>query len=132
MSRTGDNDAAGGYASPACAMHRADEAYMGFLGREELVRLLDGLVGATRGLAEAPPGAVSDALRRDAARWCAVLIRDMARLNATSSPARHGAVPAATLRDQLCVTLRAMLPKVRDDRLHGELAGILRAHSVHP
>jgi hypothetical protein len=36
MTNQHDNETAGESSSPACSMHEADEAYMGYMAREEL------------------------------------------------------------------------------------------------
>jgi hypothetical protein len=71
------NRQGGELSSPACSMHEADPAYMGYAGKHELVALLDELLEAERGV-----------VRR----------------------------------------LREMLPRVRDDALHGRLGQMKHAH----
>ena len=82
--------------SPACSMSEADDTYMGYAGRAELVGFLNELLEAERAGArvtlksarEAGAGPVAKLLwtiQRDEARWCAMLIRHIKTLGETPS-----------------------------------------------
>jgi len=142
--------------SPACAMHEADDAYMGFAPADELIAALDELLEAERAGArvtletarqagDGPLGALMQAIQHDEARWCAMLSGHLKALGATPS-SRVGAfydkamaiaeLDARTRflnRGQGWVVrkLAALLPRVRDDRLHADLAATLRAHEAN-
>ena len=139
--------------SPACAMDTADDAYMGYAGRDEIIAFLNELLEAERAGARvtletaraADRGPIAELMRtiqRDEARWCAMLSRHLKALGAAPSAtvgAFYGkamAIPdfgeriAFLNRGQGWVVrkLREALPRVRDDGLHAELAEMLRAH----
>src|ERR1700736_3515274 len=70
--------------SPACSMHQADDAYMGYAGKEELTAILTELLEEERaGVRVAhesaltarggPLGKLMRAIEKDDARWCAML-----------------------------------------------------------
>ena len=143
-------------ASPACLAHEADDAYMGYATREELAAFLNELLEAERagtGVALKSADAAGgtpfvDLLRdvhRDEARWCAMLLKQLKALGAPASP-RIGAFQEKAMaieglperiaflnRGQGWVVkkLREMLPKVRDDALHRDLAEMLQSHEVN-
>lgn len=48
MTNKSDDDPAVEVSSPACLMHEADDAYMGFAGRDEVHAFLNGLLEAER------------------------------------------------------------------------------------
>ncbi|MCW5735611.1 MAG: hypothetical protein KIS73_15890 [Enhydrobacter sp.] len=142
--------------SPACLAHEAEEAYMGYATREEIAAFLNELLEAERAgtgvalkSAEAATGTpFADLLRdvhRDEARWCAMLLKQLKVLGAPAS-ARIGAFQGKAMaiealperiaflnRGQGWVVrkLREMLPKVRDDALHRDLAEMLQGHKVN-
>ncbi len=71
--------------SPACAMHEADDGYMGYAGEDELIGFLNELLEAERAGArvtfESARAAGSDriaellrTIQRDEARWCGMLL----------------------------------------------------------
>jgi hypothetical protein len=120
-----DDDRA--FASPPCFLHEAGDDYMGYLPREDLIPLLDELRGAARSLAESTAGIPAD-LRQEAARWCAMLVIHMTRLHAAPTPARQGNMAAAAARARIGAALPLVLPKVRCDDLHGDLAEMLRSY----
>jgi hypothetical protein len=153
MTKRGNDDTPIETASPACSMHEADDAYMGFAGPDELIQFLNELLEAERAGArvtlesareagETPVGEVMMAVQRDEARWCAMLARHVKALGGAPSAtvgAFHGkAMAIADLgartqflnRGQGWVVrkLREMLPRVRDDRLHADLSEMLRSH----
>jgi hypothetical protein len=142
--------------SPACLAHEADDAYMGFASKTEISAFLNELLEAERAgtgvalksaaVAESTPYA--DLLRdihRDEARWCAMLLKQLKTLGEPASP-RVGAFQEKALaieslperiaflnRGQGWVVrkLKEMLPKVRDDALHRDLADMLQSHEAN-
>jgi hypothetical protein len=83
--------------SPACSMHEADDAYMGFAGEGDLIAFLNELLEAERAGARvaletaraAESGTIAELMRtiqRDEARWCAMLARHIKALGAAPSP----------------------------------------------
>lgn len=142
--------------SPACSMHEADDAYMGYATRDELVAFLNQLLEAERAGARvtaesahaagaSPLGDLMRTIEHDEAHWCAMLFGRLTSLGATPS-AKVGAFydkamaiadlaeRAAFLnRGQAWVVrkLREMLPRVRDDGLHGDLTAMLRGHEAN-
>jgi len=143
-------------ASPPCYAAEADDAYMGYAGREEIVAALNILLEAERAgarvaLAAAKHGPEPDyaALMRDVrgdeARWCAMLSRHLKRLDAVPSrrtgdfygKAMAIAEPWERLaflnRGQSWVVrkLEALMPRVRDERLHADLRAMLESHRVN-
>lgn len=141
--------------SPACSMHEADDAYMGYAGRDELVAFLTELLEAERAgarvtleTAREAGGALAElmlAIQRDEARWCGMLSRHLKALGAAPSAkvgAFHGKAMAISdlfertgflNRGQGWVVrkLREMLPRVRDDGLHADLTEMLRSHETN-
>jgi uncharacterized protein DUF6306 len=142
--------------SPACSMHEADDAYMGYAAKDELTALLNELLEAERAGARvtlesaraAGSGPIAELMRsiqRDEARWCAMLASHIRALGETPTPkvgAFYGkAMAIADLgerviflnRGQAWVVrkLREMLPRVRSDRLHADLYEMLRSHEAN-
>ena len=94
---------------------------------------------------QASPGALADLLqdiRHDEARWCAMLLGQIARLGGTASP-RMGAFHAKAmeiedLKERLAFLnrgqgwvvrkLREMMPRIPDDALYVDLAHMLSSH----
>jgi len=143
-------------ASPACSMNEADDAYMGYAGRDEILDFLNTLVEAERAGARVThesaqmcgDGPIADLMRtiqRDEARWCGMLMEHVKALGATPSKQVGGfyeramaiADPGERIdflnRGQGWVVrkLREMLPRVRDAGLHDDLAEMLRAHEAN-
>ncbi len=142
--------------SPACLAHEADDAYMGYATKAEIAAFLNELLEAERagsGVALKSAAAAAgtpfvDLLRdvhRDEARWCAMLLRQLKTLGVPASP-RIGAFQEKAMaidglperiaflnRGQGWVVrkLREMMPKVRDDALHRDLADMLESHEVN-
>ena len=140
-------------ASPVCYGAEADDAYMGYADRDELLAALNELIEAERAGArvtlrsfKAAPdpdsAALMKAIHRDEARWCAMLGRQIRRLGATPSR-RCGAFYGKAMaiddpierlvflnRGQAWVVrkLEALLPRVRDDALHTALREMLDSH----
>jgi hypothetical protein len=142
--------------SPACSMAEADDAYMGYAGKAELVSFLNELLEAERAGAwvtlqsarEAGTGCLAElmqAIQRDEARWCGMLTRHLTALGATPS-AKVGAfydkaMAIADLGERVAFLnrgqgwvvrkLREILPSVRDDRLHADFAEMLQSHEAN-
>jgi hypothetical protein len=142
--------------SPACLAHEGDDAYMGYATKAELSAFLNELLEAERAgtgvalkSAQAADGTpYGDLLRdihRDEARWCAMLLKQLKALREPASN-RIGAFQDKAMaieglperiaflnRGQGWVVrkLREMLPKVRDDALHGDLTAMLRSHEAN-
>jgi hypothetical protein len=156
MSDPKDTGPTGAPNSPACAMHEADDAYMGFASADELIAALDELLEAERAGArvsletarqagDGSLGALMQAIRSDEARWCAMLSGHLKALGATPSTRVGGfydkAMAIADLgartaflnrgQDWVVRKLAALLPRVRDDRLHADLAEMLRSHEAN-
>lgn len=151
--RTDDNPVVE-VSSPACSMHEADDAYMGYAGRDELVAFLDELLEVERASARialesartagaGPIAELLQAIQRDETRWCTMLLSHIEALGGTPSP-RSGlydeAIAIADLgaritflaRGQARVVrrLRENLPRLRDDRLHADLLQMLRSYEA--
>ena len=141
------------FSSPACAMHEADDAYMGYATPAELTAFLNELLEAERAgsrvtlesAGEAGSGPAADLMtmiQRDEARWCAMLLGHVQRLGAeptATTGAFYGkAMAIAAMSERIAFLnrgqgwvvkkLREMLPKVRDAHLHADLKAMLEAH----
>lgn len=101
----GDPDAP---SSPVCYAAEADDLYMGYAGRDEILVLLTDLLRR------------EDVVGRDEAVW-AVLTAEIRRLGGTPPEPGDlqaaGAVPAADVLRRLA----DLLPRLRDDGLHAVL-----------
>jgi hypothetical protein len=142
--------------SPACSMHEAGDAYMGYAGKEELIAFLNELLEAERAGARVtlesaratstgPTAELMRTIQRDEARWCAMLLRHIKALGEAPSPkvgAFFGkAMALADLGDRITVLnrgqswvvrkLRELLPRVRDSQLHADLSEMLRSHEAN-
>ena len=142
--------------SPVCYAADADDAYMGFAPRDEILAALNELLEAERAGARvalssrkdatgAEMLALIDTVRHDESRWCAMLSEQIVRLKGEPSPicgAFYGkamavADPVERLaflnRGQAWVVrkLTALLPRVRDDVLHAALREMLVSHEVN-
>ena len=156
MTNRSDAEPAVEVSSPACSMHEADEAYMGYAGKDELIAFLNELLEAERAGARvtlesaraAGSGAIAELMRtiqRDEARWCGMLLRHLKALgDAPSSKvgAFYGkAMAIADLGERIAFLnrgqgwvvrkLREMLPRVRDNQLHTDLTEMLRSHEAN-
>ncbi|HEY5210743.1 MAG TPA: DUF6306 domain-containing protein [Stellaceae bacterium] len=145
-----------GFSSPACSMNEADDVYMGYAGRDELVAFLNELLEAERAgsrvtldsAREAGTGAIADlmsAVQRDEARWCAMLLRHVKELGAEPTPnmgAFYGkAMAVADMAERIAFLnrgqgwvakkLRVMLPRVRDDGMHADFKNMLESHETN-
>ena len=144
------------FSSPACLMHEVSDAYMGYAGKDELTTFLNELLEAKRaGTLNAlefartvGTGALAELLRtiqRDDARWCAMLLRHVKALGGRPSHKigafYSNAMAVVDLSERVTLLnrgqswvarkLREMLPRTRDDRLHADLAEMLRSHEVN-
>jgi hypothetical protein len=133
-------------------MHELDDVSLGYLGRAEIVQLLNELLEAERAGARAvgfmSREDASDrraALRQvaaDEAAFCAMLARHVTRSGGVPSRATgefyekvlaleaDGQRLKLLNRGQAWVVrkLRETLPRIRDDRLHQDLRDMLEAH----
>jgi hypothetical protein len=156
MTNQSDNEAAADAGSPACSMHEADDGYMGYVTKDELVAFLNELLEAERAGARVTLESARDAsnrpfaelmltIQRDEARWCAMLSRQLKALGAVPSTQTGAfydkAMAIADFRDRLAFLnrgqgwvvrkLREALPRVRDDGLHRDLADMLQSHEAN-
>lgn len=140
-------------ASPACLAQEGSDAYMGYATKEELGGFLNELLEAERagtgvalrsaeGAAGTPFVGLLRDIHKDEARWCAMLLRQLKALGVPAS-SKIGAFQEKALaidpiperiaflnRGQGWVVkkLCEMIPKVRDDSLHRDLAEMLQSH----
>lgn len=139
--------------SPTCSAADADDVYMGYAGRDEILSALNDLLEAERAGARiaaesartrSPPGfaELMRHVRADEAHWCAMLDGHIRCLGGSPSHrtgdfhARAMAIadPAERLsflnRGQQWVVrkLEALMPRIRDDRLHADLAEMAQRH----
>lgn len=142
-------------ASPPCYADEADDAYMGYASRDELVAALNELLEAERvgafvarvSLRDAPPemAPLLKAVWADEARWCAMLIGQIRRLSATPSRTRGAfaqkAMAIADPHERLVFLNRGqnwvvrklaeLTPRVRDDTLHAALRQMGESHILN-
>lgn len=129
---------------------------MGFASREDIAAFLNELLEAERAgtevalrsaeaAGETPFEDLMRVIHHDEARWCAMLMKQLKRLEVPASPrvgAFHDkALAIADLRERIVFLnrgqgwvarkLREMLPKVREDGLHQELRAMLLAHEAN-
>lgn len=139
--------------SPVCYAGEASDAYMGYATRDELIPFLIELLEAERagarvGLKTAQETddpamkALFQAIQKDEAKWCRMLLRWIKHLEAQPS-----CIVGAFFEKAMAVNplpervrflnrgqgwvvkkLREMLPKVRDDKLHADLKEMLESH----
>jgi hypothetical protein len=156
MTNRTDDDLEVEASSPVCSMQEADDTYMGYAGKDELIAFLNELVEAERARArvtlESAPVAssyrVAELLRtiqQDEVRWCAMLVGHIKALGEVPSRrlgAFYGKAMAITdLGDRITFLnrgqgwvmrkLREMLPRVRNDQLHADLSEMLRSHKTN-
>lgn len=156
MTNRSDAEPAVEVSSPACSMHEADEAYMGYAGKDDLIAFLNELLEAERAGARvtlesaraAGSGAIAELMRtiqRDEARWCGMLLRHLKALGDEPS-SKVGAfydkaMAIADLGERITFLnrgqgwvvrkLREMLPRVRDNQLHTDLTEMLQSHEAN-
>ena len=135
-------------------MHEADDVYMSYAAKGELAQFLNELLEAQRATAQVTLqsavaadtalAATLQTIQRDATRCCDLLLGHLnARAETVSSkvgPFYHEAMaiedPGERMallnrnRQALAHKLRAMLPRVRDTRLHADLSGMLQLHEA--
>ena len=142
-------------ASPVCYAKDADSGYMGYLTPDELLSFLNLMLEAERAGARIGLRTAKDAqdrqtrelaraISRDESRWCAMLRRAILDAGGTPSEATGAFYQKAVAIDDLAERLefinrgqgwvvrklREVLPKVRDDVLHGHLKAMLAAHET--
>ncbi|MBX3488698.1 DUF6306 domain-containing protein [Parvibaculum sp.] len=139
--------------SPACYTAEADDAYMGFAPREEILLVLNELLEAERAGARVALASAREltnedeiallrAVRDDEVRWCAMLFRYIRKADGLPS-LKCGAFFAKAMaigdlherlhflnRGQSWVArkLRELMPRVRSDELYGDLKNMLESH----
>lgn len=151
--RDDEDSADKSFSSPACALREVTDVYGGYAATEELAAFLNELLEAERAGArvtietarmanDMPTAVLIQKIHRDEARWCAMLIAQLTALGVEPSDqtgAFYGkAMAIAPLDDRLRFLnrgqgwvvnrLRGMLPRVRDNRLHGQLRDMLDSH----
>jgi Domain of unknown function (DUF6306) len=156
MTEKSDREPVPEVSSPACSLHEAEDAYMGYAGKDELGAFLNELLEAERAgvrvTRETARAAETVALKelmravhRDEARWCAMLARHLRRLGAVPSAKVGGfhqkAIAIADLAERIAFLnrgqgwvvrkLREALPRVRADALHADLAEMLQSHEAN-
>ena len=156
MANRPDDPPSGGFRSPACAMHEADDSYMGYAGNDELVAFLNELLEAeragsrvtletARAAGSGPIAELMAAIQRDEARWCAMLLGHVKALNAKPTPNMgafyNKAMAIGDLGQRIAFLnrgqgwvvrkVREMLPRVRDDKLHADLRDMLASHEAN-
>jgi uncharacterized protein DUF6306 len=129
---------------------------MGYAGRDELLAALNELLEAeragarvavqtARGAPDRETERLAIAIERDEVHWCAVLARAIRSLEGEPSLKvgafyeKAMAITAIPVRlaflnrgqGWVLRKLRDLLPKVRDERLHGELTEMLRRHEAN-
>ena len=98
--------------SPPCFMHELDPTYLGYLGREEVAALLDGLLAAEWGGAVPNEERLRASLRR--------------HLEVSGGPTA-ATEPLGRGPDGLARTLREALPRIHDDALRRDLEEVTGA-----
>lgn len=146
----------GDRASPVCYAGNADDAYMGYAGREEILFALNALLEAERAGARVALASMRDAegaehaalmrgIRADEARWCKMLSGQIRRLGGAPSRccgAFHGkAMAIADPMERLAFLNRGqawvvrklveLMRVVRDDVLHADLARMRESHHAN-
>jgi len=135
-------------------MHEADDAYMGYAGKEELTAILTELLEAERAGVRVthesaltsrggPLGELMRAVEKDQARWCAMLAGHLRTLGQPPS-SKLGAFYEKAMaisderiaflnrgQDWVVRKLRELRPRVRDNSLHADLSEMLRSHATN-
>ena len=156
MTNRRDDETAGESSSPACSMHEADDAYMGYMAQEELIAFLNELLEAERAGARVtlesaraarsgPIAQLMSDIQRDEARWCAMLARHLKALGITPSMKvgafYEKAMAITDLGERIAFLnrgqgwvvrkLREALPRIRDNHIHADLSEMLRSHEAN-
>jgi hypothetical protein len=156
MTNRTDDDSTVEFSSPACSMHEADDTYLGYASKDELVTFLNELLEAehagarvtlesARAAGSGPIAELMRSIRRDEAHWCGMLADHLRALGAAPSPkvgAFYGkAMAIADLSDRITFLnrgqgwvvrkLRELLPRVRDNQLQKDLTQMLRSHETN-
>jgi hypothetical protein len=156
MTNPTNQDPAEEGSSPACSMHGADDVYMGYADKNELIIFLNELLEAeragarvtlesARAVGDGPIAELMRTIQRDEARWCGILLRHLERAGQAPSSkvgAFYGkAMAIADLGERITFLnrgqgwvvrkLREMLPRVRDNQLHTDLTEMLRSHEAN-
>lgn len=139
--------------SPVCYANDADEVYMGYASRDEVLAFLNELLEAERAgarvtletsrqAAEPAVQAMAASIHRDEAHWCSVLLNAVRHMGGEPSE-RTGAfhekaMAIADVRARLAFLnrgqawvvrkLKEMLPKILDEALYRELDQMLVSH----
>lgn len=139
--------------SPVCYGSEAADAYMGYADRDEILAALNELLEAERAGARvaldsskakdpADHSELMQHVRKDEAHWCAMLTRQIRRLDGAPSR-KTGAFRSKAMsipeplerlaflnRGQLWVVrkLEKLMPRVRDDALHADLKEMADRH----
>jgi len=142
--------------SPVCYAAEADDIYMGYAGRDELLAGLNELLEAERAGTRVAlasrrsrkiPGysELMHSVLEDEAHWCAMLSKQIARFGVRPSR-KTGAFAQKALaisdplerlvflnRGQAWVVrkLEQLLPRVRDDALHSDLKEMAERHRAN-
>ena len=156
MTNQHDNETAGESSSPACSMHEADDAYMGYMAREELIAFLNELLEAERAGARVtlesahaarsgPIAKLMSDIQRDEARWCAMLARHLKAFGVAPSMKvgafYEKAMAITDLAERIAFLnrgqgwvvrkLRGAMPRIRDNHIHADLSEMLRSHEAN-
>ncbi len=143
------------FASPACFMREADDAYMGYATPCELIAALNEILEAERGraraakkmapeLTDAGLRTLAASIHRESARCSKLLVKAVRARGGAPSKATNTfcaqimsiAEPLlrlASLDRDLCVAvarLRALTPMIRDQGLAAELSAMRVSHEV--
>ncbi len=142
--------------SPVCYGAEADDQYMGFASRDELVAALNELLEAERagarvalvsrrGSENVRFSELMRIIRTDEAHWCAMLSRQIRRLGAIPSR-RTGAFYGRAMdiedpyertlflnrgQSWLIRKLESLMPRVRDEVLHMDLRRMAEKHRTN-
>lgn len=151
--READADETAEPASPVCYLNETGDVYAGYAGRDEVLALLNELLEAERAGARIAARSALETcepalrrlledVRKDEARWCAMLLGWIAQLDGEAS-ARTGAfyekcLAIGDLRDRIAFInrgqgwvarkLRQILPRLRDDALYRDFSTMLKSH----
>lgn len=142
--------------SPVCYGAGADDIYMGYAGRDEIISALNSLIEAERAgmrvaiawrkhLTGTAHKAFMRTLQTDEARWCTMLTDHVRRLEGNAS-AQTGSFFAKAIdiahdvdrlrflnkgQSWVVRALDALLPRVRNEQLHDDLKRMRDAHIVN-